>query len=144
MARCSASRSGNRRIAVGSASIRLWACLVCVGTCLVGPAAYAHALLERAIPAVGSEVAQAPANLQLRFTEGVEPAFSTVAITDTSGNRVDQAGLTVQQDGRLLVVPLKALRPGVYAVEWHVTSVDTHKTQGHFSFTVTQGASAPK
>jgi methionine-rich copper-binding protein CopC len=28
------------------------------------------------------------------------------------------------------------LAPGNYTVKWHVTSVDTHKTQGSFSFTV--------
>ncbi len=82
--------------------------------------------------------------MQLRFTEAVEPAFSTVEVTDAAGNRVDQATLTAQQDGLVLVVALKPLRAGVYAVAWHVTSVDTHKTQGHFSFTVTPPAGAPK
>ena len=144
MVRCSVTRSGSGPMTAAIASVRLWVCLVCVAACLVGQAAHAHAFLERAAPAVGSEVAQAPAVLQLSFTEGVEPAFSTVAVTDVGGNRYDQAELTVQQNGRLLVVPLRAMHPGVYAVEWHVTSVDTHKTQGHFSFTVTQGASAPK
>jgi methionine-rich copper-binding protein CopC len=28
------------------------------------------------------------------------------------------------------------LPPGNYTVSWHVTSVDTHKTQESFSFTV--------
>jgi methionine-rich copper-binding protein CopC len=28
------------------------------------------------------------------------------------------------------------LAPGNYTVTWHVTSVDAHKTQGSFSFTV--------
>ena len=105
--------------------------------CLIGHAALAHAFLDHAVPAVGSQVAQSPAALQLAYTEGVEPAFSTVTVTDSSGNRVDRASLTAQQDGRVLIVPLKPLPPGTYAVEWHVTSVDTHKTQGHFTFTVT-------
>ena len=131
-------------MAEGTASIRFWAGLVSVAACLVGQAAYAHAFLERAVPAVGSEVAQAPAVLQLSFTEGVEPAFSTVAVTDSGGKRVDLGSLSAQSDGHVLIVPLNALPPGAYAVEWHVTSVDTHKTQGHFSFTVTQGGNAPK
>jgi copper resistance protein C len=31
---------------------------------------------------------------------------------------------------------VKPLAPGVYQVQWHVISVDTHRTQGNFSFTV--------
>jgi hypothetical protein len=49
---------------------------------------------------------------------------------------VDQGKPTALDDGRMLSVKLKPLPPGVYAVEWHVTSVDTHKTEGHFTFTV--------
>jgi len=39
-------------------------------------------------------------------------------------------------DPRQLSVPLKPMTPGTYTVEWHATSVDTHKTEGHFSFTL--------
>ena len=35
-----------------------------------------------------------------------------------------------------LRVPLKALPPGTYSVSWRVLSVDTHRTQGNFSFRV--------
>jgi methionine-rich copper-binding protein CopC len=35
-------------------------------------------------------------------------------------------------------VPVKKLAAGTYTVIWHVTSVDTHKTQGKFQFTVAQ------
>ena len=41
-----------------------------------------------------------------------------------------------EDDGRVLSVPLKTLPPGVYNVEWRVTSVDTHKTEGAFVFRV--------
>ena len=30
----------------------------------------------------------------------------------------------------------RALMPGVYVVNWHVVSVDTHKTSGSYKFTV--------
>jgi methionine-rich copper-binding protein CopC len=29
-----------------------------------------------------------------------------------------------------------ALKPGSYTVTWHVLSVDTHRTEGSYSFTV--------
>jgi methionine-rich copper-binding protein CopC len=33
-------------------------------------------------------------------------------------------------------VPLKAIRPGTYRVTWRVLSVDTHTTEGSFTFKV--------
>ena len=38
---------------------------------------------------------------------------------------------------RRLTVTLPKLPPGTYTVNWHVTSVDTHKTEGNYTFTVT-------
>ncbi len=104
--------------------------------CLITPAAWAHAFLDRASPAVGSEVSGSPRTLAITYTEPVEPLFSSIEVRDANGARVDQGKATGQDDGRVLVVTLKPLPPGVYAVTWHVTSVDTHKTEGHFQFTV--------
>jgi copper resistance protein C len=104
--------------------------------CLIGQAALAHAFLDRAFPAVGSEVSGSPPAISLTYTEPVEPLFSTIHVMDATGGRVDEGKPAVQDDGRILQVPLKKLPPGVYSVEWHVTSVDTHKTEGHFTFTV--------
>ena len=33
-------------------------------------------------------------------------------------------------------VALKAIKPGAYHVHWQALSVDTHKTEGNFTFTV--------
>ena len=112
------------------------AIILAVAACLTGQAAFAHAFLDRSSPAVGSEVSGSPPTLNLIYTEPVEPLFSTVKVTDASGARVDEGKPTPLEDGRILSIRLKPLSPGVYAVEWHVTSVDTHKTEGHFSFTV--------
>ena len=102
--------------------------------------AEAHAFLADAVPAVGSTMAFPPATLTLHFTEEIEPAFSTVAVTDAARGRVDEGRLHVAADASRVTVGLKALPPGTYEVEWHVTSVDTHRTQGRFSFTVWPGA----
>jgi copper resistance protein C len=110
--------------------------LATAAACLMAGAAYAHAFLDRASPAVGSEVSSPPSMLTLTYTEPVEPLFSTVHVTDGSGTEVEQGKPSVKDDGRTLVVALKKLSPGDYHVEWHVTSIDTHKTQGHFTFTV--------
>ena len=100
-------------------------------------AASAHAFLREAVPAVGSTVRGAPQNLILRYTEGVEPAFTTVTVTNAAGAHFEAAAPhRSPDDPRQLTVPLKPLTPGTYTVTWHATSVDTHKTEGHFNFTV--------
>jgi methionine-rich copper-binding protein CopC len=110
--------------------------VLAAAACLIGPAAFAHAFLDRASPPVGSEVTGSPPALNLTYTEPIEPLFSTIQVTDASGARVDDGKPATRDDGRILSVKLKPLPPGVYSVEWHVTSVDTHKTEGHFTFTV--------
>ena len=104
--------------------------------CLTGQAALAHAFLDRASPAVGSEVFGSPPAITLTYSEPVEPLFSSIQVTDATGIRMDQGKPASGDGGRVLSVGLKPLTPGVYKVEWHVTSVDTHKTEGHFTFTV--------
>lgn len=96
----------------------------------------AHAFLEHASPAVGSRVAAPPATLDLSFTEGVVPHFSSVAVLDPAGRPIRTGQLRAADNGRNLVVPLPPLPPGTYTVVWHVTSQDTHKTEGKFNFTV--------
>jgi methionine-rich copper-binding protein CopC len=96
--------------------------------------AHAHAQLQSADPRVGSTVSAAPSVLTLNFSEGVEPAFSSVQVTDSAGRRVDAGRLRV--NGQQVQVPLRALGPGQYNVRWRVLSVDTHTTQGSFGFEV--------
>lgn len=112
-------------------------CIIALlAACLIAPAAWAHAFLDRASPAVGSEISGSPPTLALTYTEPVGPLFSSIQVTDANGARVDQGKATSQDDGRVLIVTLKPLPPGVYAVTWHVASVATHKTEGHFQFAV--------
>jgi copper resistance protein C len=101
---------------------------------LEGGAAHAHAFLDHASPLVGSTVRSAPHDVTLTFTQSLEPAFSSVQVTDSSGARVDQG--KAQVSGTTVRIGLKALKPGSYRVRWQVLSVDTHKTEGRFTFTV--------
>ena len=96
--------------------------------------AAAHAFLDHAQPRVGSTVQAAPKEVVLTFTQAVEPAFSRIEVSDAQGVQ-EQAG-PVHGEAAMLVVPLRPLGPGIYAVRWHVISVDTHRTQGTFAFTV--------
>jgi len=87
-------------------------------------------------------VPQPPTKVQIWFTQDLEPAFSTIAVMDEAGNRVD-LGDTKIEAGSQMLVSLKPLAPGKYKVKWHALSVDTHETDGTFTFTVV-GAVTPR
>ncbi len=117
--------------------IKLIALAALLASLTLPNAAVAHAMLLKATPGAGGSVS-APTELLLQFSEGVEPSFTTVAVTNAAGERVDRgAPKTASGDQTTLHVGLTALKPGDYKVEWHATSVDTHKTSGHFGFSVT-------
>ena len=104
--------------------------LLCAGQ------ASAHAFLKGATPAVGSTVQQPPTQVVITFSEGVEPQFSTITVQDASGMNVETGGVHLEGGNTHLAIGLKALRAGDYKVVWHATAVDTHKTEGSFTFTV--------
>jgi len=96
--------------------------------------ATAHASLDHAEPRVGNSVATAPREVTLWFTQKLEPAFSTVTVTDAAGQRVDTGKARVSGD--TMAISLRKVGSGTYRVNWHVLSVDTHTTDGNFNFTV--------
>jgi methionine-rich copper-binding protein CopC len=99
-------------------------------------AAQAHAFLDHAEPRVGNKVASPPKEVTLWFTQKLEPAFSTITVTNGAGERVDSGKARVR--GNQMSVPLHAAGAGTYHVNWHVLSVDTHTTDGNFTFQVGQ------
>ena len=115
-----------------------WTTMLLPALLLAVPPAFAHAFLKSASPPVGSELPVAPAAVTITFTEGVEPAFSTIAVQNAQGQRVDEGHPhLVDGEQTRLAVNLPRLPPGKYTVNWHVTSVDTHTTEGSFHFTIT-------
>src|SRR6201993_4238397 len=91
-------------------------------------AAHAHAFLDHASPLVGSTVASAPHEVTLTFTQSLEPAFSTITVTDPGGADIGQG--KAQVSGNIMRIGIKAGGAGTYRVRWHALSVDTHTTQG--------------
>jgi methionine-rich copper-binding protein CopC len=113
------------------------AAVLAAAATLAAPAVCAHAFLDHASPSVGSTVPTAPAAVTMWFTQQLEPAFTTAEVTDKSGIPVDSGTAQVDpKDPTELRVPLKPLPPGAYTVTWHALSVDTHTTQGHFTFDI--------
>src|SRR3954447_23664307 len=96
--------------------------------------AHAHAMLDHATPAVGSTVAQAPKEIVLSFTAKLEPKFSSIEVRNAKGAAVN-AGPASTKDTEMRV-GLKPLPAGTYKVIWRVLSVDTHRTNGSFTFRV--------
>lgn len=107
-------------------------------TLCLPPMASAHAFLDRAEPRVGAEVRHAPAAVKIWFTQQPEHAFSTIQVFNADGKEVDQKDTrTDPDDAKALVVTVpKDLPPGTYKVVWKVLSIDTHRTQGDFKFTI--------
>jgi methionine-rich copper-binding protein CopC len=101
---------------------------------IASSAAFAHAFLDHAEPRVGSTVATAPHELVLAYTQNLETAFSSVEVSDSKGARVDTGKPSIS--GSTMRVGLKQLPPGTYRVRWRVLSVDTHTSQGSFTFHV--------
>ena len=98
--------------------------------------AAAHAFLDRAEPRVGNTVATAPHQVTLWFTQKLEAAFSTITVTNAEGKRVDTGKPRVS--GNQMSVSVTAGGAGTYHVIWRVLSVDTHTTDGSFTFQVGQ------
>jgi methionine-rich copper-binding protein CopC len=97
----------------------------------------AHGILERTEPRAGASVKLAPSQVRLWFTGALEPAYSRVRVLDAAGNRIDLGDGAVDDANRaLLRVSVPALGAGRYRVVWRVISVDSHVTEGDFSFTV--------
>ena len=111
--------------------------LLAVAALMVPPVgALAHAFLDHAVPPVGGAVPTPPKEIRLTFSEGVEPRFSGIELTTSDGRAIATAAIRDPADDKQLVLAVPNLAPGRYRVNWHVVSVDTHRTEGEFTFTV--------
>jgi hypothetical protein len=79
-------------------------------------------------------VRSSPAKIELHFSEALEGAFSSIAVTDSAG--LDMSAGPSVANGSALSLPLKNLKPGRYRVSWHAVSIDTHRSEGKYNFLV--------
>jgi methionine-rich copper-binding protein CopC len=100
--------------------------------------AFAHAHLLSAAPAAKAVLTTAPTELTLKFSESLEPKFTSAEVTGPDNVPVAHGAAALDpKDSTLLKVPLtRPLAAGSYTVAWHVLSRDGHKTSGTYSFTV--------
>ncbi len=99
---------------------------------------FAHALLARSVPAANATLDRAPAQVELFFTEALDPSFSTISVLDSNGLPVDNGDARLDaSDPTHLTVSLRSLSDGVYTVVWKaLSSADGHVTTGSFPFAV--------
>ncbi len=105
---------------------------------------FAHALAQSSTPADGATLQSPPSSVTITFGEVPDPGLSAITVVDTQG-RSWTAGPAEQVagDSLKLLVPLKHLSTGVYAVAWKtVSSVDGHLASGAFSFGVGESPEA--
>ena len=120
---------------------KFWKLVVLI-TALVPVNVYAHARLKSALPAPNSivSVTEPIAKISLTFSEDVEAAFSQVQVRANlvQGPEVTPTKVNPIPDKKnVLEVQLpSSLKAGRYFVVWKVTSVDTHKSNGSYAFTI--------
>ena len=79
----------------------------------------------------------APTEVRIVFDGEIEPAFSTIRVTDSARRRVDKGDARVDaRNPRLLRVPLSVLPSGVYRVTWQILAIDGHRSEGTYAFTL--------
>ena len=110
---------------------------VALALALAPAAAEPHAFLVKSSPARRAVLSHPPARVELWVNERLEPAYSTVTVTNGDGVRVDLRDVTVgPDDPRRLAVSLPPLAPGSYVVSFRVLSVDGHVVEASFPFRV--------
>lgn len=115
-----------------------------VASLAIASPALAHPKLVSATPAAGSTVS-GPTQIALAFSETLMPQMSGLDLVMTgmpgmarhAPMKVAGFKTSVSQDGKTLVAALpRPLPAGSYDAHWHVVSTDTHRIEGHLTFTV--------
>lgn len=111
--------------------------LLLAALALLPETAEPHAFLVKSSPARRAALNHPPERVELWFNEALEPAYSSVAVTNAADVRVDLRDSAVgPDDPRKLSVSLSALAPGRYSVSYRVLSVDGHVVKASFLFSV--------
>jgi methionine-rich copper-binding protein CopC len=98
--------------------------------------AEAHAHPKSEVPVDGAIVA-APPEVRIGFDDALEPAFSTITVSDAQGHSVTSTKAELDAaSNKVLHLNLPTLVPGVYLVKWVAVSIDGHRTSGMYHFTV--------
>jgi methionine-rich copper-binding protein CopC len=83
----------------------------------------------------GATVTTSQKDVIIDFDDGLEPAFSSVTVTDVHGNAVTSGKTVVDApNGKRMSVALSPLSRGIFTVSWIAVAADGHRTQGRYTF----------
>ena len=99
-------------------------------------AALAHVFPQKQEPGAGASVS-APTQVKVTFDGPLEPAFSSLTVSDASGKQVSTQKSSVDaREPAVMTVPLPTLAAGHYVVHWVAVASDGHRTHGDYGFDV--------
>jgi methionine-rich copper-binding protein CopC len=98
--------------------------------------AYAHGIVETSTLEPGSRLSAPPSEIRLRFSEALEPTFTSVKLFGPSGQQVTTPEKAHVEDGKTVIQPLPPLPSGAYKAQWMSAGHDGHHIQGELTFTV--------
>jgi len=101
--------------------------------------ARAHSFPEEQHPSAGQTLTTSPSEIRIKFDAPIEKLFAKVQVLGADGKDYAVGAPEVSSDGIELTSKVEALKPGEYTVKWAVLCVDTHHTEGSYSFTITGG-----
>jgi copper resistance protein C len=98
--------------------------------------ASAHSFPEQEIPPAGATLSEPPAQVTIKYDAPIEKLFASLEVLNSAGHNEAVGEPAVSPDGWKMSVAVNKLQPGEYTVQWRVVCIDTHHTQGSYSFTV--------
>jgi copper transport protein len=98
----------------------------------------AHAYIVNSNPAIGQTLKQSPSEVQILFSESIEPTFAYLKVTNESGIYVNDGVARIDPENQsILVVRLKSALPdGTYSATYRVISGDGHPVSGTIPFAI--------
>jgi methionine-rich copper-binding protein CopC len=123
----------NKQLSIVSAARVAAAALALAATSL----AFAHAMPTHQEPAAGATVTATQSKVAIDFDDRLEPAFSSINVTDAQGKPVVSGKSAVDTaNPKHMSVSIGTLAPGKYTVAWVAVAADGHRTQGRYTFSV--------
>jgi len=107
-------------------------------TCMAREAR-AHSFPEEQHPSAGQTLTMSPSEIRIKFDAPIEKLFAKLQVLGADGKDHAVGAPEVSSDGIELTSKVEALKPGEYTVKWAVVCVDTHHTEGSYSFTIAGG-----
>jgi methionine-rich copper-binding protein CopC len=100
------------------------------------PLVFAHSHPLSMEPAANATTSS-PEKVIIHFSGDLESKFSSITVSNATGQVVSKSASVVGPgDTKLMTVALPHLPSGIYTVRWVAVSVDSHRTQGEYNFTV--------